>query len=164
MIILTAGLFAGGASAQGLSTDGVWEYHKITDEFTEEVSHYLILTAEKAPESSGMVNMLISCEDNTTSIGITTVGYVLNKSLDLGDTRDIDYRIDDLKAKQFKALVAPTGFGPHARSKNIPLIKDMFGGDKLRLRFPTYIGSETVTFKITNIETEIKPIREACNW
>ncbi len=161
MIILTAGLFTGGAMAQDSSK---WEYKKITDEFTDETKHSIRLNAEEVPTSGEKVSMSIACTDNRTIIQIYTGIYILNTVFDLDDLWETDYRIDDLKGNTFKSFSSHAVFSPFPVTTHIPLIKDMFNHDKLRMRFETFIGSETVTFKITGIETAIKPIREACNW
>ena len=159
-----AGLFAGGAMAQDLPAPGVWLYEKKTDEFTDEIEHRLYLVAEKISASKDVV-LVIICKNNETNSNIITTGYVLNKTYDSDDIWEVDYRVDELKASKFKVLSTNTSFGPYSQSTEIPLIKSMFNHDKLRLRFQTYDGiRETVTFKITDIETEIKPLREACNW
>ena len=157
-----AGLFAGGAMAQDSSK---WEYTKGTDEFTDEVTHYLALTAEEASVRGKNVYMLLYCDDNKTSLLISSGGHILNETYDSDDIWEVDYRIDDLKANKLEVLSNNESFWPFPSSKDISLIKSMFNHDKLRMRFQTYDGKrETVTFKITGIETEIKPIREACGW
>ncbi len=161
MIILTAGLFAGGAMAQNWPDAGVWTYRTTTDEFTDEVSHYLWLVAEKLSTNGQTIAMQISCVDNETGIYIRTGTFTLEG---YSNPWDVAYRIDDMEINKFQVLSRHDGFIPQLETENIPLIKSMFSHNKLRMRFENRNQQETVTFKITNIETEIKPIREACNW
>ena len=148
-------MFAGGAMAQGTSK---WGYKKTTDEFTEESTHELFLESEEIAEIGSRVKMFISCVKNTTGFSIIAP-YILKDG-----SWDVDYRIDDLKANKFKAKSGGLLFLPSVRSTHIPIIKSFFGHDKLRLRFQTNKGPETVTFTISGLENEIKPLREACNW
>ena len=159
-----AGLFAGVAMAQDLPEAGVWAYNKDIDEFTDEVSHHLFLVAEEISASDGNIVMHITCVDNETDFTIHAGKHTLNKTYDNDDSWDVDYRIDDLKGNKFKVFSNYSAFRPYGNGLDIPLIKSFFNHDKLRIRFPTYNGRKTATFKITNIETEIKPIREACGW
>ncbi len=163
MIILTAGLFAGVVNALDLPDAGKWIYYKETDEFTDEVSHDVLLTADDTPTSGDKVAIIISCRENTTYMAVITHGEDLKRTYG-NDLWEADYRIDDLKGNKFKVSSTDSVFTPYPASKHITLIKSMFNHDKLRLRFRTYNGSETVTFKITGIENEIKPIRQACGW
>ncbi len=160
-----AGLFAGGASAQGVpTTSGVWGYHKNTDEFTDEVGHYLFLVAEKVSPSDKKITMIIGCVDNKTGFVINTGDHILNKVYDEDDFWEVEYRIDDMGANKFTVFSTHSTFRPHPPNTELPFIKRLFNHDKLRMRFKTYDGSETATFKITGIENEVKPIRTACNW
>ena len=151
-----AGLFAGGAMAQGT---GIWEHYKLTDEFTDEVTHHLLLVAE---EVSTRASINISCQKNKTRFVITSK-HVFKESRDKANAWEADYRIDKLTASKFK--VFSTGASIEPFEPNKPIIKSLFNHDKLLVRYQTNDGLWiTVRFKITGIETKIKPIREACNW
>ena len=164
MIILTMGLVAPIANGQSFTESGVWLYQETTDEFTDKVRRILTIVAEEPSPSGNNITLNISCGEDIPTIIIVAGGHILNKSRDINDLIDIDYRIDKLKASKAQVFSNGSAFGPYPRSKQIPFIKSMFNHDKLLIRFPTYNSSETVTFKITNIEDEVKPIREACNW
>ncbi len=161
---LLGSLFMCGASAQGVPTSGVWEYRKDTDEFTDEVRHFLFMAPEEISENTGLMAMAITCIGNITDFNIEAGNLLLAESIGGEYDREVDYRIDKLKAQKFRAYSSSTLFSPYEDGVDIPLIKSMFNHDKFLIRFPTHNGRETLTFKITGIETKIKPIREACNW
>lgn len=77
------------------------------------------------------------------------------------------YRLDKEKAKTIPMEVSNghKAIGLWSGSKSIPLIKEMFGHDKMIVQITPYQkGPVTMEFTIKGLEEAIKPLREACGW
>ena len=104
MIILMAGLFAGGAMAQSFPDPGIWDYYTTKDEFTDRIAHRLVIDAEKISAMSGNISMHITCKDNETTFTIIVENPTLATTYE-GEYRwKTDYRIDKLQANKFETF------------------------------------------------------------
>ncbi|MBI6628348.1 type VI secretion system-associated protein TagO [Pontibaca salina] len=120
------------------------------------------ITQQLGGSSAG--NLIIRCQENTTSIYLTWGGHFM---ADIQGKGRVDYRIDDRKAARssMRASTDNKALGLWNGASSIPFIKAMFGGVSLYVRATPFSESPVeMTFNISGLEEEIAPLREACNW
>ncbi len=108
-------------------------------------------------------SVLLRCMENTTSL-------ILNTSEFMSDTQGfgrVDFRVDDKKAQRLNMIGSTDNraLGLWNGRRSIPVIKSMFDGEKLTLRFTPYNENPiTATFNIQGVENAVAELRETCNW
>lgn len=102
--------------------------------------------------------LTVRCMENKTSAAIAWKRY-----LGIDSTMMIT-RIDKEVAVDQEWDIS-TANNTVISQKAIPFIKSLFGKDKLLARITPY-GADpvTVTFDISGLDEQIKPLRTACNW
>lgn len=117
----------------------------------------------KAP---ARVALYVRCVENTTSLILEMNGNHMASS-SYHDWGHVQMRIDENRAFT-KAMTESTdnsSLGLWSGGNSIPVIKQMFGAEKLTLRATPYSESPiTMTFDIGQLEDDIAPLREACHW
>lgn len=149
-------------------SSGKWTVRSDKSDFKDTID--VVMTVE----SEGLLNcghgsresatLLLRCKENTTSIYIATQCFLASG---VGGYGTIEYRVDDKKSKKrdFNASTNNKSLGLWSGGQSIPMIKEMFGGNDILMRFTPYGESpESVKFKITGIDEAIKPLRDACHW
>lgn len=109
---------------------------------------------------------MLRCMENKTAAMLITSSCHLTSSR-YNDYGDIQYRVDDkpAKTKSFEASTSNDTLGLWEGGKAIPFIKELFGGDKVVMKFTPYGESpRLVTFDISGLDEAIKPLREQCGW
>jgi len=148
---------------------GKWRVREETSEFKDTTDVYISVNSDETVRCSdynspGNVRLLIRCRENTTAIMLQTGCHVTSG---YGNYGKIEYRIDDRKAKT-RSFVESTNnktLGLWYGNQSIPMIKELFGGDRLLMRFTAYNQSATTArFTITGLEEAIKPLRKECGW
>lgn len=143
-----------------------WVIEKETSKIDDSISYYLMLLSDEFIDESENEHgaIAIACLQKTTKI-IFDAG---ENYLDDGGTYGrVTYRLDKEKAETTPMAVSNgnKALGLWSGSKSIPLIKKMFGHDKMIVQITPYQkGPVTMEFTIKGLEEAIKPLREACGW
>ncbi|MCJ9725410.1 type VI secretion protein [Agrobacterium sp. SHOUNA12C] len=109
-------------------------------------------------------SMVVRCMEGKTAI---TLQFADHFMADNGGYGDVVFRVDDKKAftKSLSESTDHTALGLFSGATSIPLIKTLFGGNRLIIRvMPFNESALTVSYAIAGLETDIKPLREACKW
>lgn len=112
----------------------------------------------------GRGDLVLRCLENTTVLYVNFAGNFMS---DHGSYGNVTYRIDDAEARtaRMRESTNHESLGLWSGGASIPVIKRMFGHDTLIVRATPYNESPvTITFPISGLSEEIKPLREACHW
>ncbi|WP_348681953.1 type VI secretion system-associated protein TagO [uncultured Halomonas sp.] len=108
----------------------------------------------------------LRCMENTTALYIEFNGHYMVSSR-YQDWGDVDLRVDAGNARTIGMHESTDNqvLGLFRGGQSIPVIKSMFGAEKLLVRATPFNESPiTVTFDVSDLESEITPLREACHW
>lgn len=147
---------------------GKWHVQSEVSDFKDTKDVYLTLTSEDSVQcgfgSGGTLTLMLRCKENTTSLLIITPCHVASGFYGYGM---VEYRIDNHTAqkKQFDESTDNTTLGLWSGGKSIPVIKSLFGADRLLVRFTPFNESPvTGEFVVSGVEEAITPLRESCHW
>lgn len=115
----------------------------------------------RAPSKASLV---VRCMEGKTAITFQFADHFMAES---GGYGDVTFRVDDKKAftKGLRESTDHGALGLFSGPTSISLIKALFGGNRLIVRaMPFNESALTVSYSIANLESEIKPLREACKW
>lgn len=110
--------------------------------------------------------LTLSCLENTTRLLINMNNNHMASS-PYHDWGHVTMRIDSRQAftRQMQESTDNSVLGLWRGGQSIPVIRDMFGAEKLTVRATPFGQSPiTVTFDISGLQEEIQPLRQACNW
>ncbi len=155
---LLLGLFA--------TTANAWKRDTYRSELTDEWTIVLSVDSKKPVKCDYKGNhakLILQCVENKTSLYIHMGCFVSDNEF----WGNVDYRIDKLpfKTRKFKESTSNEALGLWGGRSSIPVIKSMFGHNKLVARVTPYNeNSETITFNIAGLEDRIKTLRNVCGW
>lgn len=145
-----------------------WKVVERHSKLDDSVSYILIaISDEKVDETEGLGgygSIGIACSKNTTRILFQAGSQYLS---DTGNYNRVAYRLDKEKSDTISMDVSEDGdaLGLWSGDVSIPLIKKMFGHEKIVVEITPYRETAvTMEFNIAGLEEEIKPLRQACNW
>ena len=145
-----------------------WYVWKSQSKIDDSVSDLIILLSDNLVNQRagklGYGTIGIKCHQKTTTITFSAGKIFL---IDDDDYGRVTYRLDKEKAKIKQMDVSNDNetLGLWSGSKSIPLIKEMFGHDKMIVQITPYRETPvTMEFTIKGLEEAIKPLREACGW
>jgi len=105
--------------------------------------------------------LMVRCRENTTS-----VIFLFDEYLGLDETK-VQYRIDKQSpiTKSMRISTNNTSAGLWNGNAAIPFAKALFDKTQLAVRVTPYgENPREMTFNISNLESEIQPLRDACGW
>ncbi len=144
-----------------------WALHIDTSKFTDEPSVYLSVISRRAVSCRlrrpQPVTLWIRCLENTTAIFLETGCFVA----DIQGYGDVDIRLDDtpMRTLSMSESTDNNALGLWSGHRSIPVVKSLFGKERMVVRFTPYNESQvTTTFDIAGLEAAIAPLRRACNW
>ncbi len=153
------------ATAQPAPEPGNCNLHIDIDDFTDEKSHWLLCSSKEYGNYSKTVVMVIYCYKNNTGVSFSEGGYVFESTE--GSYRDeyhTNYRLDSDPPLIFRGSATHDALSVGQGNSSIEFIKEMFGHATLKVGIRTSRSRPTHTFNISDIEHDIKPIREDCGW
>lgn len=112
----------------------------------------------------GPANLMIRCEENTTSFFIRFNGLFMS---DIQNYGRVGYRIDDLSPARVSMTASSSNeaLGLWRGNASIPFIRRLFGHGHLYLRATPFNENRVeMIFPIVGLEEAITPLRQACNW
>lgn len=113
--------------------------------------------------ASKRAELYIRCKDNTTSLYLVSDCALA----DLDAEAVIDWRVDDQSSQTLK-MTQPSsepGLGLWLGKHSIPLIRELFEANEVRIRFDSdQEGEEPIVFPVMGLEAAIGPLRKACHW
>ncbi len=115
-------------------------------------------------KDAGRLELMMRCLENTTSFILSHGDAFFADTAGFGKVR---FRLDDDRAfsRNMVERSDNQGLGLWSGRRSIPIIRDMFGHDRLLVEIQPYNESpRTFTFNISNLEDAVRPLREACNW
>ena len=110
------------------------------------------------------ITLFVRCTENTTAFIIATHCHVASGFNGYGQ---VEYRIDNQKTRKrnFDESTNNQSLGLWNGGTAIPVIKSMFGAEKLLVRFtPFNENPVSASFSISGIAEAIVPLRESCKW
>ncbi|MBC7280010.1 type VI secretion system-associated protein TagO [Hoeflea sp.] len=151
------------------SAAGSWDVTQTTSKLTDDRN--VTMTVDTgAPVQCGRVTaapvtLVIRCMENRTALYFSTECHMT--SSDYNSYGHVDMRLDDDKAftSRMNESTDSRALGLWQGSASIPVIKKMFGKQRLIARMTPYGRSAmTVEMDIAGLQDQIKPLREACGW
>lgn len=115
--------------------------------------------------SSGKATLFVRCHENATALVIHTGCHMTSSEYD--DYGDVDIRLDSERARTVSMTESTTNeaLGLWNGGSAIPLIKQIFGKQKLLARVRPYAANQiTFSFNVTGLQEAIAPLRKACGW
>jgi type VI secretion system protein VasI len=167
---LDSKLLKEGKDSSSMFGDVVWQQQEMSSKFTDQTNAFLITTSDMAVKCGRFskpekLTLQIQCVENTTRLFVN--GESCHFASGFGGYGDVDLRIDQEKmfSLHMDASTDSHAIGLWTGAKSIPLVKKMFEKDSLNVRVTPYGQSPIeLTFPITGLKKEIKPLRDACNW
>lgn len=152
-----------------VSGDGAWEIREETSKLTDQKT-VVMTTSTGGPVSCGRytsapVTLIVRCHENKTAIYFSTQCHMT--SSDYSNYGKVDIRLDNDEAfvMDMDASTDSRALGLWAGVWSIPLIKKMFGKQKLVARMTPFSESPVIVeMNIAGLESQITPLREACSW
>lgn len=145
-----------------------WRLVEMQSKLDDSISYILIaISDEKVDKTEGLGGygtIGIACSKNTTRILFQVGSQYLS---DTGNYNRVSYRLDKEKSDTISMDVSEDGdaLGLWSGAVSIPLIKKMFGHEKMVVEITPYRETAvTMEFTIKGLEEAIKPLREACGW
>ena len=145
-----------------------WVLVENRSKLDDSVSYVIMaISDEKVDETEGLGgygNIGIVCSKNATRILFHVGSHYLS---DTGKYNRLTYRFDKEKPNTISMGVSEDGtaLGLWSGSTSIPLIKKMFGHEKMVVEITPYRKTAvTMEFSISGLEEAIKPLRESCKW
>ena len=108
--------------------------------------------------------ILLRCKENTTSMYVSFAGYFMS---DLNGKGRVEYRLDNLNMSSVRMSESNdhSVLGLWTGGQSIPMIKSMFGHEKMVMRATPFSDSTvTLEFDIGGLDNAVVELREACNW
>lgn len=102
----------------------------------------------------------IRCMQNSTNIFISFNSYT-------SDNQTVRYRLDEdsMKSVWMETMNGGDGIGVWSGGRAIPLIKNIFGKEKLVLGYSSYSSNNLeFTFNVSGLRARIDPLAESCHW
>jgi len=101
----------------------------------------------------------VRCMENKTNIFIGFDRYTT-------DNQSVKFKLDEgaIKKQWMEVMRGGDGIGVWSGRRAIPLIKQMFGKEKLVVAYDTYTGPVEFTFDISGLNERIDPLAKACQW
>ncbi|MGI2921705.1 type VI secretion system-associated protein TagO [Vibrio diabolicus] len=133
------------------------------------LSNWLVLNSKSPIDDSPRVTMIKEAEFGDQTLVLRCNEDKTDAYIDTGDylgenSQTATVRFGQDKAKKMKFILSTNKKALFVNSA-IPYIKSMQNVDSMVLRYSTYNGSsKTVTFKIDDLDTGLKSLREACHW
>lgn len=159
-----------GREAVQTETDAksVWSVRTETSDFKDTTDVYLSVESDE-PVRCGFsgtrrLTLFLRCVENTTALIIGTHCHVASGFHGYGQ---VEYRIDRKPAvkRNFTDSTNNRSLGLWNGGKSIPVIKSLFGGTSLLVRFtPFNENPVSARFDISGLEQAIAPLRQNCNW
>lgn len=121
---------------------------------------------DRIGRNAAPATLSLSCIENTTRLTINMNDNHMASS-PYHDWGHVTMRIDSRQAftRRMQESTNNLVLGLWRGGQSIPVIRDMFGAEKLTVRATPYGKSPiTVTFDISGLQEEITPLRQACNW
>lgn len=154
---------------ESVESTSKWNVRTSKSDFKDTTDVAMTLQSENdvgcgAIYGSRPITLVLRCKENTTSAYLSTHCHLASS---FGGYDKVEYRIDDKKAKtrSMDESTDSSALGLWSGRKAIPFVKELFGGEKLLVRFTPYGESPvTATFDITGIEEDVKQLRKECNW
>jgi type VI secretion system protein VasI len=136
---------------------------------TDDTNHFLSTTSTGYHQcgqfgSSGPISLWIRCLEDTTAIIISGNCHLASGFDGYGD---VTWRTDDDKpvTRSFDASTDSQALGLWSGRQAIPAIKELFGKERLIVRFtPFGMSPVEATFDIAGLEESIDPLRQECGW
>ncbi|WP_237673798.1 type VI secretion system-associated protein TagO [Vreelandella profundi] len=116
--------------------------------------------------STARPTLYVRCVENTTALVLHMDGHHMASS-QYHNWGHVEMRIDDGRVftKAMRQSTNNRSLGLWSGGESIPVIRQMFGAERLIMRATPYSESAmTMTFNISQLEDEIAPLREACHW
>jgi type VI secretion system protein VasI len=134
---------------------------KIDDSATVQVSTTSTNEIEGRYGHQVSLRLMLRCKENKTDVFVHFGGHYM---AGLYDVTSVTYRIDRkpaIEANFTESTNNESLFAPQP----IPFIKALLGASALTIRAAPYNeNSITADFNVSDLETAIKPLREACRW
>lgn len=150
-------------------TAGKWVVTKETSKMTDQPTVVMSLSSMEPVDCrwnrGEKIGLVLRCHENKTVLYFATGCHMVSNDHD--DYGDITYRLDDQKARTVKGDISADtrALGLWDGGKSIPMIKQMFGRDKMIVRMTPYSESPfTATFDIKGTEEASNALRKACKW
>lgn len=108
--------------------------------------------------------LTLSCIENTTGF---EVRFGQNFMSSVGDFGTLIYKVDDEAPVALETQASPDNeaLGFYAGADAIPLIRSLFGGERLLVSATSFTGRTlNASFSIEQIEPAVSSLRDLCNW
>lgn len=146
-----------------------WYARKDTSAMTDDTNHFVTTTSKEYLQcsqygSSGPVTLWVRCMEDTTAIFISGDCHLASGFQGYGD---VTWRTDEDKptTRSFDTSTDSQALGLWSGGRAIPAVKELFGKERLVVRFtPFSMSPVEATFDIAGLEEAIKPLREECGW
>ncbi|MFG6645553.1 type VI secretion system-associated protein TagO, partial [Sulfitobacter sp. 1A09149] len=102
----------------------------------------------------------VRCMQDSTNIFITFNNYTT-------DNQTVRYRLDEdgMKTIWMETMNGGEGIGIWSGGRAIPMIKSIFGKEKLVLGYSSYSSNNLeFTFDVSGLRARIDPLAESCHW
>ncbi|WP_306115760.1 type VI secretion system-associated protein TagO [Roseovarius sp. MMSF_3305] len=148
---------------------GKWNIQRETSEFKDTTDVFVTVSSDEPIGCNrfgtpSRAVLMLRCLENTTSLIINTDCHLASGFQGYGK---VEYRIDDQPAssRSFDASTDNKALGLWSGNKSIPLIKQLFGAERLLVRFTPFNQSPvTAKFEVSGAEDAVTDLRSACNW
>ena len=146
-----------------------WAIIKDTSAMTDEETVFVSTQSNesvpcRAYGTASELTLMLRCMEKTTAIFITGDCHVASGFESYGD---VTFRVDENKAqtRSFDASTDSAALGIWSGKRAIPLVKELFAGAKLTVRFtPFGMSPVEATFDVTGTELAVTDLRSACSW
>lgn len=140
-----------------------------TSSMTDDTNHFVSVQSESFQQcrqygNTGPITLTARCLEDTTAIMIHGDCHLASGFSGYGE---VTWRTDEDKptTRQFEASTDSSALGLWSGRQSIPAIKELFGKERLVVRFmPFGMSPVEATFDISGLEEAIGPLREECGW
>lgn len=154
--------------ATPVDVPSAWLLQTEESAFTDQTNVYVsALSLEYASCPGGtrsFPELVFRCEENATEMYIAHGCYTPTIT---SDTWPVDIRVGDqpMRTVQMGGSASNEALGFWNYQSARSFAEELFGAERLLVRFRDYSGNETsLTFPVANLESSIRPLREACGW
>lgn len=101
----------------------------------------------------------VRCMQNSTNFFVGFDRYTT-------DDQTVRYRLDEngVKKQWMETMRGGDGIGVWSGRRAIPIIKSIFGKERMVLGYNTYTGAVEFTFDVSGLRNRIDPLAKACSW
>lgn len=146
-----------------------WLARRDSSAITDDTNHFLSVQSVGAHQcrqygNPSSITLMARCLEDTTALLIYGDCHVASG---FGGYGEVTWRTDDDKAqsRSFEASTDSQALGLWSGGRSIPAIKELFGKERLVVRFtPFGMSPIEIPFDITGLEEAIAPLREECGW